>query len=77
MPLDRVEYLRRIRNQMLKKLGLPPDTPPEKIQALFEKTDPEDEADLSSDEARVAYLRKIRAGLLKNLGLPQNTPPEK
>ena len=34
-PLDRQAYLRSIRQEMLKKLGLPEDTRPEKVGLLL------------------------------------------
>jgi hypothetical protein len=77
MPLDRVKYLRRLRREMLKKLGLPPDTPPDRVQAMLESGQLGDAPDLSTDQGRVEHLRNLRNRLLKNLDLPENTPPEK
>lgn len=75
--MDRKKYLRKIRNKMLKKIGLPKDTPPEAFQIVLEERRVAKRDAPSTEEDRKEYLRRVRAQLLKNLGLPEDTPPDK
>jgi hypothetical protein len=78
--MDRVKYLQNLRREMLERLGLPQDAPPEKVLELLQKNGGanarDQAADLSMDGDRREYLKLVRGRVLKNMGLPEDLPPE-
>lgn len=68
---DRVEELRKVRRELLKKIGLPPDTPPHEVREWLKKNMPQ----AVKPKIRKQYFSAVRSRLLNNLRLPDNTPP--
>ncbi|MBU2548577.1 MAG: hypothetical protein KKB20_09225 [Proteobacteria bacterium] len=69
----RDEYLRGIRDRMLKRMGLPPGTPPEQVQDALGVRVGSGRGSL--DRAR--FFGEIRRRMLSNMGLPPDTPPDR
>lgn len=70
----RIAEFRKLRNELLKKLGAPPDAPPEKVKAMIEEMLKKKEE--RSKAARLNFLKNVRKRVLQNQRLPENTPPE-
>lgn len=68
-PLDRAKMLGQIRKDLLAKMGLPPDTSPEKFQAIMMQA-------ARKKEARKQALRTAREQIIQNLRLPAGVPPD-
>jgi hypothetical protein len=68
-PLDRRKMLGQIRKDLLAKMGLPPDTSPEKFQAIIQQA-------ARKSDARKKALRDAREQILQSLRLPPGVPPD-
>jgi predicted house-cleaning NTP pyrophosphatase (Maf/HAM1 superfamily) len=66
---ERLLFFRKTRQDLLKNLGLPPDTRPEDFQRSLE------EKERSRKAGLVEMFRGVRKKLLASLGLPVNTAP--
>ena len=66
---ERLLFFRKTRQDLLKKLGLPPDTSPENFQHLLEERERRKRADA------VEMFRMVRKKLLTTMGLPPGTAP--
>jgi hypothetical protein len=68
-PLDRRKMLGQIRRDLLVKMGLPPETSPEKFQAMIQQA-------AQKSDARKKALRAAREQILQSLRLPPGVPPD-
>ena len=69
------QYFKRLRGDLLERLNLPPDTPPERVREILEERERLKAAQREGD-IRVNWFKAVRKKILQNLRLPEDVPPE-